>query len=112
MVSTGLILENIFIITAISIQGNIGWSYKRSSMHLDLMNSQEARGIEKGMQNNGATFVTIEVVVNKLNLTLKRWGRGNVLKISSYPYPVLPNLNLGNKIFFKRHVVPLIIQSA
>lgn len=76
IVSTGLILDSIFIITAISMQGKTGWSDKRSSMHLGPMNSQEAKGIGKGMQNNEGNFSYNRSGCQHIKLNTEEMGQG------------------------------------
>lgn len=57
------------------------------------------------------TFVPTAMVVNILNIILKSWGKKIFLRIFSSLFHLLPNLKLGNKISFKRHVVPFSLQS-
>lgn len=65
-------LDSIFIITAILLQTRqYCTAIQEMICALGPMNSQDARGIGKRMQTKRTTSVSIAVVVNILNLTLK-----------------------------------------
>lgn len=69
-------------------------------------------GVGKGIENNDDNFSSNRGSCQHIKLNSEELRVGKIVpKIVCYLYTSLPNLKFGNKVSFKRHLVPFILQS-